>query len=179
MPNKYPPIVSNKFDPKLFNKPVRCPYCNSKKVHYHNSQSTLLGFIGKVNPNHVWNQYHCQECGKGFTYETKSGEAWYVSSDQEVLKGLPNCFETYVLKCAYCGGKVKREYLSWDNKPVFCISPGRQAEWYFCEDCGKRETLDTQNTSTEDVKVVYGNLVPKLNGTVTVIGKYDAEKLPE
>ena len=151
MPNKYPPIVANKFDPTLDKKPVCCPHCDSKRVQYRHSSSTLLGSSGRgANPNHEWNYYFCQECSKEFTFETKLGEAWYVAADGEVLKGLPNCFENYILKCAYCGGKVHRKYRNPDGSPhegSLCYrSDGTKdhEEWYECEDCHKAEKLDSK-----------------------------------
>lgn len=174
MPNKYPPIVANKYDPRLIDHHVICPYCDSKKIHSRGSRSTLLGYTGKVNPNHVWDHYHCGECQKDFIYETKSGEAWYTSTEGEVLKGLPNCFESYILKCSYCGGKVDRKHEDFNGNPVqvlgFKNGKKDHVDWYACRDCGKKETVDPTeeaptSPATEEAKVVYSDLVPIMTGS--------------
>lgn len=186
MPNKYPSIVANKYDPRLIDHHVVCPYCGSKKIRHKDSRSTLLGYFGDTNPNHVWDYYLCGECRKEFSYETKSGEAWYVASDGEVLKGLPNCFESYILKCSYCGGKVVREYRDFDGKSVSCLGfkNGKKdhVEWYVCQDCGQRETLDpTEETqgeiATETVGIVYGLLTSNVTSSEVCVKEGHPEML--
>lgn len=146
MPNKYPKIVANKFDAKLFSHVVHCPYCHSKKVSRGASVSTLIGYFGNGHdPNHVQTDYTCRECHNKFVYETRYGEAWYTDQDNVVLEGLPNCFENYILKCAYCGNKVDRIYKTLDGKEtsILCYSKGKKqyTESYKCRDCGVEETL--------------------------------------
>lgn len=185
MPNKYPPIIANRFDASLFKKAVHCSHCDSKNVHYRNSRSTLLAGMGKVDPNHVWNYYRCLDCQKNFSHETKSGEAWYVAEGGEVLKGLPNCFETYILKCAYCGGKVDRIHLSFDGQPVTILttySDGMkgQAEWFICRECGKKETLDQEDKApAEEPGIVYDTLRPNVTTSVLCVKESTSETMPD
>ena len=83
MPNKYPSIVNNKFDKKLYKKPITCPFCSSQNVTVLNTQSTL---ICPDFDNHKWRSCKCAVCNEDFIFETKSGEGWYTK-DQFVLKG--------------------------------------------------------------------------------------------
>jgi hypothetical protein len=145
---QYPLIVANKYDETLIDKPIHCPKCKSEKIKKRSCRSTMVANMGNgPDPNHVWNECQCRECDTVFSYETKSGNAWYVV-DNEILEGLSNCFEHYILKCAYCGGHVKRHYTNPDGSDtsgLITYSGGKQEqiEWFECLDCGKKESLDT------------------------------------
>lgn len=94
--------------------------------------------------NHKWKTCKCNKCNSDFVFETKSGEGWYTK-DNFVLKGLPNCFENYILSCK-CGGKIHRFYYDLNQQPAKILSYSNGCQQFYtiykCDLCGSEESLD-------------------------------------
>lgn len=143
-------FVEQKREPELFGKPIFCPFCGSAKVEVVVTQETLLGYTGPLNPNHVWEGSHCSDCSKDFARESKSGNAWYTANGR-VLRGFPNCFESYEYAHVDCGGSVKRRHTKLDGKTppkvlsTKGIGPDQVREYRTFYDCGKcGASIETQ-----------------------------------
>ncbi len=138
-----------------------CPYCGSTDLLDHGTSTTLVGYIGDVDPNHQWTEMKCKGCKVGFTREEKSGNVWYTDAENVVLMGIPTCFESYIYHCVVCGGPVKRKYKALDggDLPTFDVTGGRKAQilstkieagksvnqyrvFYICDDCGHGGEVD-------------------------------------
>lgn len=102
-------IVKERPDETLSSEPKNCPICEGEKLNFQGKHSTLLGWSGEVNPNHVTRFYLCRNCKLEFTVESKNGNVWYTrAKTSSVLKGIPNCFEDYRYTCSRCSGTVTR-----------------------------------------------------------------------
>ena len=127
---------------------ARCPYCLGSHLTYKGASHTLLGGGDDTrdgDPNHWWEEHHCNDCGQTFLRETKSGQVWYTTGrgGGEVLSGFPNCFENYIYHHR-CGGLVHRRYTALDGEtPVTALTtvvadkkPIRKYRtFYDCEKC--------------------------------------------
>lgn len=121
-----------------------CPFCASTDIEESDHCQTCVG--GNPDPNHNWVTCFCRHCNKNYGLEYKSGNYWYVR-DHKVIKGIPSCFESYILTCAYCGGDVKRQWRLMDGvtpKMDGCcsytyqdsIAVPQQRCFYVCDGCG-------------------------------------------
>lgn len=132
-------LVKNK--PLIESKPT-CPFCDSTDLIKHDTRQTTLGGIGKGNPNHFWEYTSCTQCQSSFLREHKDGNVWYTQEDR-VLKGIPSCYENYILTCAGCDGDVRRRYTQLDGETplvngVMRSGPdGKNYRCFFsCDECG-------------------------------------------
>lgn len=124
-----------------------CPYCAGARLQNKGRATTLVG--GPPGTNHVWTDYSCNDCGRPFVRETKSGNVWYTTSRTEgiVLRGIPACFERYQYTCASCGGRVTRRYMRLDGVTKATSLGWRQNDqgswvkdyrtFFDCNHCGK------------------------------------------
>lgn len=153
--NKYPNIV------KIFNiinlkeYGDHCPFCDSSNVSFLEGSGTLVGYQGekysKQDPNHYTYIYYCKSCKNKHVKNFKREEIWITDLNQKVLKGMPNCFENYILTCNFCNGDVERKYTELDgitkiNSLHYSFDDnGKQIkhfkEFYCCNNCGKIEEL--------------------------------------
>ena len=118
-----------------------CPMCGGD-YRIGETCTTLLGFSGSVNPNHVSKLCICVSCGFTFTVEEKSGNVW-ITKDGRVLAGMPNCFESYIYTCAFCGGSVARKHTKLDGitdvQSLLTTKDGPQYRtFYRCQACGRQ-----------------------------------------
>lgn len=131
--------------------PYHCPMCHHTGRNRGFDRTTLVGggdgtWNGDVN--HTWaDNRTCRACGARWHRETKSGKVWYTDDDGVVLRGFPNCYESYVYHCARCDhGRVTREYRTPDGQPARFISyamagsgevrPQQTVHWT-CTHCGE------------------------------------------
>lgn len=145
-------FVEQKREPELFGKSLFCPFCGSAKAKIVATEETLLGWGGPpaLDPNHTWEYSHCFDCSKDFVRESKKGNAWYTDKGR-VLRGFPNCFESYEYIHVNCGGPVKRRNTERDGKtPAKVLTTAyvdgeRVPEYRTFYDCGKCDaTIETQ-----------------------------------
>lgn len=94
-----------------------CPKCDSTNIKTLDVSQTLVG--GEPDPNHYWRVSYCRDCESKFTHEHKLNNHWYTEKidgvGTVVLKGVSNCFESYVYTCSNCPGYVKRYYTELDG----------------------------------------------------------------
>lgn len=94
-----------------------CPKCDSTNIKTLNVEHTLVG--GDPDPNHFWRRSFCRDCELEFTHEHKLNNHWYTEKvdgvGRFVIKGVANCFESYVYTCNKCPGYVKRYYTELDG----------------------------------------------------------------
>jgi len=140
---------------------VKCPFCDSDNLQDFGTETTCVGWDvssgEKNNPNHTHTGYECRACGKSFARQTRFGEVWYterIGEESVVVRGMPNCFEHYVLTCSYCNGMIRKRYQNkkgYDPKYLGEYLNGEKdyITWYCCNRCGRQETLD-------DVSVIRG-----------------------
>src|SRR6185436_6349603 len=82
---------------------LACPFCSSKNVQENGSCTTLVGFSGGINPNHVHVSCQCNDCQEKFCFEYKGYwdnkyYGWYTKQSNKkthCLKGINACHETY------------------------------------------------------------------------------------
>lgn len=112
MKYKIEEIVANKKTDELPSAEPQCPYCRTRDVQRSNLYTTLVGGGTGIDddPNHTHESIYCNVCAEKSVRETCSGNVWYTSQNK-VLRGIPNCFEKYIYDCP-CGAKasVKRYY---------------------------------------------------------------------
>ena len=137
----------------------KCPYCDSEHLTKEDEITTLLGWLGKVNPNHIWNYYFCIECKQRFIREIKESNVWYTDKrgPGHVLKGMPSCFENYIYHCAKCGEEVHRYTTKLDGVTpstgfgVATNSDGIMVKqyrvFYKCASCGHGGEVATDHWS--------------------------------
>lgn len=130
---KYPKIVTQ--NPIItIDDEDTCPLCNSSHLEQLGYQATMVGSNAEKfshnDPNHYWFTMMCENCSYKYVKQQKRGELWYTLNDNEtLLKGMPNCFESVIFKCSYCGG-----YVIEDRK--------RDISTFKCTECRKEETID-------------------------------------
>ncbi len=145
--NAFLDIVTQKDDPKINRNKPKCPFCNSKKVNFQETSSTLVGGYN----NHIHYDCTCIKCKQSFEMEIaekgrrNSYIGWYTK-DGRVLGGIPGCFENYIYTCKKCGGDVKRHCFELNSDiPVKYLSsaPDKNGVWkddyrnvFKCESCG-------------------------------------------
>lgn len=71
-------IVKERFLDEKPDDPATCPYCGSLDVEVLSKSSTLVGYSGPVNPNHLWHASVCKGCGEHYTREIKRHNVWYT-----------------------------------------------------------------------------------------------------
>lgn len=114
-----------------------CPHCSHTNVQILSTGSTLMG-----SGNHITQKAKCLDCQLDFHRHQKSGNVWYTQQ-YKVLKGLPNCFETYILTCNTCHNDVHREYLKLhSDEPTNVSRTNVNGTWvknyrilYACDNC--------------------------------------------
>lgn len=158
--NRYPKIVANNKDDTLPFDGAICPSCGNTDIKESGHHMTLVGCLNKpkhklADGNHHWISCECSKCNLKWTKEVKYDIIWYTNPEtRKVIKGIPNCFEGYILTCSYCGGDVHRRYSGLDGKTKvdgLCTKveeiDGKEywvkkyREFYYCKDCGVEEEL--------------------------------------
>lgn len=126
------PLVTDRPDPTLDFWDNHCPHCNSTDVddsegvietlvgwsgNWHDGLSHQERLIHPHNPNHAGRGLTCNSCGLHFCKEVKRGNVWVTAcAMNQLLAGVPNCFERYTYTCRYCGGFVTRHYTKLDGE---------------------------------------------------------------
>ena len=151
-PELYKYVTDRPINEKPSDK-ASCPFASTH--HKHNiviveSRRTLLGGgDGSIDndPNHNWIYYECRTCERTFCREYKSGKVWYTHRGA-LIRGFPNCFETYFYHCAKCHhvtGKREIRYLdgitstngtmSWKYNETTKENVPQFREFYICSNC--------------------------------------------
>jgi len=122
----------------VVNRPIKdktliCPFCNSENIDELSHESTLLGSVTNRDPNHHWIYCKCKNCEQNFTQEYKLNNVWYTFN-KFVIKGIPSCFEQYILICK-CGGHVKRLYRDDLKKEYESQCHKKYKCFYKCKKC--------------------------------------------
>lgn len=101
-------VVNEPITEKPSDRPT-CPWCGSTDIEKSASYQTLVGGSTDIDldPNHHWGHYTCHSCKSLCIREFRSGKVWYTLNGK-LLRGVPNCWESYVYKCK-CGGDVRRK----------------------------------------------------------------------
>jgi hypothetical protein len=125
-----------------------CPNCKGGFLDFLGSSTTMLSWTGGKNPNHQKKQFRCKGCKYEFTIEEKLGNKWWTESKSNVvLIGVPNCYESYVLKCK-CNGLIFRTFTQEDgDTPIHILRREAQGRKYYrtfwtCRKCKQR--LETE-----------------------------------
>jgi hypothetical protein len=131
---------------------ITCPFCE-EHVAPHEHMHTLVGQTGEITEdndvNHNWQSCSCSKCHQPFTREYKHGNVWYTQ-DSELIKGVPNCFEQYIYKCASCGGKVRRSHSGLNGEEIRVLrtriegnkSIREYRTFYSCDSCDSVVEVD-------------------------------------
>ncbi len=111
-------VNQTRLDEKPSSPPI-CPYdrCQSFDIDSYKTRTTLLGGEQGIdnNINHTWKSCYCNKCGLSFVRETKYGNVWYTDEYNNVLAGIPNCFENYIYTHKGCDGNVNKNYTQLDG----------------------------------------------------------------
>ena len=96
----------DEFDPP----PTICPYgCKDVVIPYGGAETTAVGWLGGIDPNH-WTQYcQCPKCNRNFVHEWKFSHQneWYCDKRQgKVLMGVPSCCQSVYKYPCECGGTM-------------------------------------------------------------------------
>lgn len=94
-----------------------CPDCGGRKLRSLGTSTTLIGGGDGTldgDPNHRHEDWQCRDCGARFYRETSHGKVWYTR-EGKILRGFPNCFESYQYTHHECGGAVLRHYTDMDG----------------------------------------------------------------
>lgn len=96
----------DKFDPPV----TVCPYeCKDVVIPYEGAETTLVGWLGGVDPNH-WTQHcKCPKCERTFVHEWKFRDQneWYCDQRHgKVLMGVPSCCQSVYKYPCECGGTM-------------------------------------------------------------------------
>ena len=137
-------LVKERPDPLLSKDKTICPFCDSENITVHDHSSTMVG--GDPDPNHHWKRSKCNDCKEEFVHEYKRDNVWYTKND-EVLRGIPTCFEPYIYTCNRCNGDVRRYHTALDGEsPTQVLTSSKvNGEWikqyrtfYKCDTCNKQ-----------------------------------------
>jgi hypothetical protein len=133
-----------------------CPYCFSYNIKDEGECASC---------NHSWWHCQCSNCDKKFVKQVKYNKfdkfaiTWYTK-DKKVLRGIPGCFENYILTCK-CGNDLirKRTKLDgvttddsgltyWDGKKF------HHRTFYVCDSCNNKTEYPQEywSPSIEDLE---------------------------
>jgi len=152
--NEFLEIVKERPDKSL--EKNKCPFCG-EKVNSSGTETTLVG--GPAGVNHEWTSCECPDCGKSYTFESKSLNNW-ITQDSKVMFGIPTCFETYIYTCSKCDGTVKQKNVDRETgAPVTCLSfklvdgyyVNQYTTIFYCEDCGA--SVESENDYYIDLEL--------------------------
>jgi len=172
-------IIAQQPDPSFKLNQTICPYCNGTDVKERGKETTCVGHLGtrpEDDPNHVWVFCECQKCMKEFTKEYKLGNVWYTSKGR-VLKGMSNCFESYIYTCKACGGDIRRHWVNRDGTihAGCAITYGKQAEVWQCQKCGSKTDPEFYDAPPAEIKKLKGEWTVEVAEDLQALHGIDVE----
>lgn len=119
-------------------KPI-CPNGCDKYQKIGGCRTTLVGFVGPINPNHRWTSCTCSNCYCDYTWEVQGLNQW-ITIDNRLRLGIPSCFESYIYNCK-CGGNINKESGSilYENKGGVVVR--NYPRTYKCDKCDFQRSL--------------------------------------
>lgn len=148
-------IVSNTFE----HDDGTCPFCGKSNYKIHGSITTQVYYFG-VNQNHVTSSCSCS-CGENFVRHSKrypvdetdnvgQENVWITNTSGKLLRGAPNCYESYIYTCKKCNGDVHRNYLDLKGEKakylITTVGGGKEYTTHFnCTKCDNGGEVNSDN----------------------------------